>query len=177
MAQIGIDFGTTNSLVVAYDKKKHKFTYFSFNNEDTTQPAPISSTVWYYDNSVTVGSVARENINTYAGVEGHHFEKSIKLKLDQEYGVNIFGRTIQPHSIASDILKHIKRVAIDQYKADKSGVDMNRAIFTVPINFSGIQRKALRKAAQEAGIEVTTFIHEPFAAIVGYFFTNEKGFL
>jgi len=175
MAQIGIDFGTTNSLVVAYDKKKHKFTYFSFNNEDTTQPAPISSTVWYYDNSVTVGSVARENINTYAGVEGHHFEKSIKLKLDQEYGVNIFGRTIQPHSIASDILKHIKRVAIDQYKADKSAVDMNRAIFTVPINFSGIQRKALRKAAQEAGIEVTTFIHEPFAAIVGYFFTNEKG--
>jgi molecular chaperone DnaK len=174
MAQIGIDFGTTNSLVVAYDKENNQFTYFSFNNEDTTQPAPISSTVWYHDNSVKVGSVAREKINTYSGVEGHHFEKSIKLKLGQEVGVNIFGKIVQPYSIAADILKHIKRVAIEDWKADKSGVNFNRAIFTVPINFSGIQRKALRKAAQEAGIEVTTFIHEPFAAIVGYFFTNEK---
>lgn len=173
MAQIGIDFGTTNSLIVAYDKKRNQFFYFNFNKDNITQPIPTSSTVWYYDNSITVGSEARENINRYAGIEGHHFEKSIKLKLGQEYGVNIFGKPVQPHIIAADILKHIKRVAIDEWKADKSGVDLNRAIFTVPINFNGIKRKSLRKAAREAGVEVTTFIHEPFAAIVGYFFTKE----
>ena len=173
MAQIGIDFGTTNSLIVAYDKNRNQFSYFNFDKYNTTQPIPTSSTVWYHDQSKIIGSEARENINRYAGIEGHHFEKSIKLKLGQEYGVNIFGKTGQPHSIAADILRHIKRVAIDEWKADKAGVDVNRAIFTVPINFNGIQRKSLRKAAQEAGIEVTTFIHEPFAAIVGYFFTKE----
>jgi molecular chaperone DnaK len=169
MAQLGIDFGTTNSLFVAYDKEKNQFTYFNFAAD---KPIPTSSTVWYHDNSIIVGSEAREKINNYAGVQGHHFEKSIKLKLGREHGVNVFGNIVPPYMIAADIIKHIKRVAIDDWRADLSGVDINRAIFTVPINFNGIQRHALRKAAREAGIEVTTFIHEPFAAIIGYYFTK-----
>lgn len=172
MAQIGIDFGTTNSLIVAYDKKTNQFSYFNFDKGDTTKPVPTSSTVWYHDQNIIVGLDARDKINQYAGVEGHHFEKSIKLKLGQKNGINILGKEIQPYEVAADILKHIKKVAIGEWKADKSGVDLNRAIFTVPINFNGIQRKALRKAAQEAGVEVTTFIHEPFAAIIGYYFTK-----
>jgi molecular chaperone DnaK len=169
MAQLGIDFGTTNSLFVAYDKETNQFSYFNFTGN---RPIPTSSTVWYHDNAIIVGSEARENINNYAGVEGHHFEKSIKLRLGQEYGVNIFGNIVQPYMIAADILRHIRRVAIEVWQADNAGVDVNRAVFTVPINFNGIQRQALREAAREAGIEVTTFIHEPFAAIIGYYFTR-----
>lgn len=169
MAQLGIDFGTTNSLFVAYDKKRNQFTYFNFSGD---RPIPTSSTVWYHDNSIRIGSDARENINTFAGVEGHHFEKSIKLKLGNEYGVNVFGNIVQPYMIAAEILRHIKRVAVEDWAAVQAGVDVHRAIFTVPINFNGIQREALRKAAHEAGIEVTTFIHEPFAAVVGYYFTK-----
>ena len=105
MAQLGIDFGTTNSLFVAYDKEKNQFSYFNFTGD---RPIPTSSTVWYHDNSIIVGSKAREKINEYAGIEGHHFEKSIKLRLGQEYGVNIFGNIVQPYMIAADILKHIK---------------------------------------------------------------------
>lgn len=172
--QIGIDFGTTNSIIVAYDKSRNRFTYFNFDQSDMTKPVPTSSTVWYYDDKIVVGAEARESIYRYANIEGHHFEKSIKLKLGQEHGLNIFGRTVPPYEIAGVILKSIKRIAIDEWKADKSGVDLNRAILTVPIDFSGVQRRALRKAAREAGIEVTTFIHEPFAAIVGYYFTNEE---
>jgi molecular chaperone DnaK len=175
MAQIGIDFGTTNSLIVAYDKGTNQFYYFNFD-EDDGNPIPTSSTVWYYDQNIIVGSEARKNINTYAGIEGHHFEKSIKLKLGQEYGVSVFGKTIQPYNIAADILRHIKSVSEEKENVNPLGVDLNRAIFTVPINFNGIQRKHLRKAAQEAGIEVTTFIHEPFAAIIGYFFTKERAY-
>jgi len=173
MAQIGIDFGTTNSLIVAYDKNTNSFDYFNFNEDDMRQAVPTSSTVWYHDENVVVGSKARKNIHTYAGIEGHHFEKSIKLKLGQEHGIDVFGSSVQPYIIAGHILKEIKRVAIDDWQAEKSGVDLNRAIFTVPINFDGNQRRSLRMAAQEAGIEVTTFIHEPFAAIIGYFFTKE----
>ena len=58
----------------------------------------------------------------------------------------------------SKILKHIKTVAIENYKADKVVDDLRRAVFTVPINFSGKARRDLRNAANEAGIEVSTFI-------------------
>jgi molecular chaperone DnaK (HSP70) len=171
MAQIGIDFGTTNSLLVAYNKDRNMFYYFSF--DEFRNPTPTSSTVWYYDQTKVIGSEAREKINTYSHLEGHHFEKSIKLKLGQQNGINIFGKSVQPYIIAADILKHIKNKAEQIEKEYPSGVDFNRAIFTIPINFDGVQRNALRKAAQEAGIEVTTFIHEPFAAVVGHFFTKE----
>ena len=73
MANIGIDFGTTNSLLVAYDKRLNKFTYFSYDGE---RPVPISSTVWYHDDQIVVGSEARENIHRYSEMAGHHFEKS-----------------------------------------------------------------------------------------------------
>jgi molecular chaperone DnaK (HSP70) len=169
MAKLGIDFGTTNSIFVAYDQKTNQFTYFNFSGD---RPEPISSTVWYHDNLIEVGKVAREKINTFAGVDGHHFEKSIKSKLIQEYGVNVFGNMVQPYMIVAEILRHIKRIAVDDWAAVQAGVDINKAIFTVPINFNGIQRNAIRNAAREVGIEVITFIHEPFAAIVGYYFTK-----
>lgn len=172
MAQIGIDFGTTNSLIVAYDKTRHRFSYFHFI-PGSLSPVPTSSTVWYTDGNVVVGAEARENINTLSGIDGHHFEKSIKLKLGDENGLDIFGTMTQPYKVAADILRHLKTIAIQKWNAQKSGVDLNKGVFTVPLNFNGIQRNALRKAANDADIEVTTFIHEPFAAVVGYFFTKE----
>lgn len=174
MDKIGVDFGTTNSLLVAYNKVNNKFTYFNFDKFNVGRPAPTSSTIWYHDNQIIVGSEARNNINKYAGVPGHHFERSIKLKLGQGNGINIFGENVQPYFIAAEILKHIKNTAINERQANLAA-DMNNAIFTVPINFNGKQRSALRRAAQEAGIEVKTFIHEPFAAIIGYYFSKGTG--
>lgn len=169
MSSLGIDFGTTNSLLVAYDKKQNKFLYFS---SDGSRPVPISSTVWYNDGNIVVGSEAREKIHKFSEVTGHHFEKSIKLKLGTDYVANVFGEKISPAAVASEIIKHIKTIAVDDYQANKVVDDLRRAVFTVPINFSGKARKDLRQAANEAGIEVSTFIHEPFAAIVGYYFTK-----
>jgi molecular chaperone DnaK len=172
MAKIGIDFGTTNSLLVAYDKEKNQFSYTNFDLRFINKPVPTSSTVWYYDQNIIVGSEARENINKFTGIEGHHFEKSIKLKLGLKSQISILGREFKPFKVAADILRHIKRTANEEWQAKRSDIDLNRAIFTVPINFNGIQREALRDAANNAGIEVTTFIHEPFAAIIGYYFTK-----
>lgn len=171
MANIGIDFGTTNSALVSYDKEKNEFLYFNFN-EDLTKPKPVSSTIWYHDDTITIGSNARQNINTYSGIDGHHFEKSIKSKLKSDIGINIFGQSVPPFIIAGEIIKYLKNQAATLWMAEKLGVNLNSAVFTIPLNFNGLQRNALRKAANEAGIEVTTFIHEPFAAVVGYFFSQ-----
>src|SRR5690606_15378401 len=126
-------------LIVAFDKIKNEFTYFNF---DDNTPVPTSSTIWYHDNHIIVGSEARNNINKFAGVPGHHFERSIKLKLGQGNGINIFGENVQPYFIAAEILKHIKNTAINERKANLAA-DMNNAVFTVPINFNGKQRSAL----------------------------------
>ena len=171
MAKIGIDFGTTNSLMVAYDKDKHKFQFFNYKHK---QPIPTSSTIWYHDNNIIVGNEAREKIHKLSNIEGNHFEKSIKLHLGKNYNSNIFGKSIPAYKIAGEIIKHLKKVAIDDYRAIVGHVDLNTAVFTVPINYSGQARQDLRKSANEAGIEVTTFIHEPFAAIVGYYFSKEQ---
>lgn len=172
MPNIGIDFGTTNSVIVAYNRKKNEFTYFNFSGRRGGAPIPTSSTVWYHDNIVEVGKNARDNINRYGDVEGHHFERSIKQKLGSNQNLNIFGRAVPPYEVAGTILSHLKDKAIQEWQADKAGVDLSRAVFTVPINFNGEARRDLRKSANLAGIEVTTFIHEPFAAIVGHFFTK-----
>lgn len=171
MANIGIDFGTTNSLIVAYDKRKHEFNYFNFEG---IRPVPTSSTVMYYDNKKTVGKEARAKMFRYDGVEGYHFEKSIKTKLGTDYETNIFGKNVAPYVVASEILTHLKSEAINKWNAIQAGVDLNKSVFTIPVKFSGKARKELRKAANDAGIEVTTFIHEPFAAIVGYYFTKDN---
>ena len=172
MASLGIDFGTTNSVMVSYDKKRNSFDYFCF--KDLDNPSPISSTVWYHDDKITVGKIARDNLHKFVDVAGNHFEKSIKLKLGTDEIRKIFGKKVLPYEIASDIIEHLKSVAVNEYDADKVVDDMRRAVFTIPIKFSGSARKDLRKAANDAGIEVTTFIHEPFAAIVGYYFTKEE---
>lgn len=174
MPNIGIDFGTTNSVIVAYNKKKNEFTYFNFARGRGGAPIPTSSTVWYHDNLVEVGKNARDNINKYGDVEGHHFERSIKLKLGSGQNLNIFGASVKPYVVAGTILNSLKQTAINDWHADKAGVDLSRAVFTVPINFNGEARRDLRKSANEAGIDVTTFIHEPFAAIVGHFFTKYR---
>lgn len=173
MPKLGIDFGTTNSVAVAYDKTKHQFTYFNY--EDGV-PSPISSTVEFHDNETIVGSQARDRMARYADVDGYHYERSIKSKIGSEENVYVFGERKEPKDIAALILKNLKKQAIDEAGALKARVDMNNAIFTVPISFNGKARRTLRKSANMAGIDVISFIHEPFAAIIGNIFTR-KDFL
>ena len=171
MGKIGIDFCKTNSVMVSYDINKG-FKYFNFN--DLESPAPISSTIWYHDGKKIIGNDARDNIFTYGDIEGHHFEKSIKLRLGKGKKVNIFGSIVEPADIASDIIKHLKSQAENQDGSSRIGIDFHKAVFTIPLSFDGQARKDLRKAANDAGIEVSTFIHEPFAAVVGYYFTKDN---
>ena len=164
MPKLGIDFGTTNSVAVAYDKSKHEFTYLYY--EDGV-PSPISSTIEFHDNAVIVGSEARERMTRYADVDGYHFERSIKSKIGSDEKVYVFGERKEPQELASEILKNLKNKAINDFNALKARVDMNTAVFTVPISFNGKARRTLRKSANAAGIDVISFIHEPFAAIIG----------
>ena len=168
MTKIGIDFGTTNSCLVAYDKKSGKFEHF---HEEGGVPKPFPSVVWYHDNNITVGKKAKESINRLATDSGHCHVSSIKSKLGTGQEISILGTLRPPFVVAAEIIRYLKSNAIRKI-AENAGVELHQAVFTVPVNFSGKKRMDLRRAAREAGIEVLTFIHEPFAAIIGYFFNN-----
>ena len=101
MPHLGIDFGTTNSLAISYDKNAHEFHYFSKNG---SIPEPVSSTLWYHDDKIIVGNDARRNIYKYADVDGHHFEKSIKSFLGTDVNKYIFGKAVKPTSAGRGLM-------------------------------------------------------------------------
>ncbi|MCL2019709.1 MAG: Hsp70 family protein [Oscillospiraceae bacterium] len=170
MSKIGIDFGTTNSSLVAYDKNQDTFHYFGSELE-ATKPTP--SVVWYHDDRIDVGKTAKDNYNKFCDVSGHHMEMSIKSKLGLGKRMAIFGELVEPYSVAAKIIKHLKNIVINA-EATKSGVSLDSAVFTIPVNFSGKQRVDLRKAAELSGIAVETFVHEPFAALIGHLYSNKN---
>ena len=170
MAKIGIDFGTTNSSLVAFDKESGQFSCFTSTG---TPDKPTPSVVWYHDKHVIVGKTAKEKVNAFSNMPGHHIETSIKSKLGSGKKISVLGRLVQPYEIVADIIKHIKKTA-ETEKADSRNTNYNQAVVTIPINFNGKQREELRKAFNLAGISIDTFIHEPFAALIGFMHTDPE---
>lgn len=160
MVGFGIDFGTTNSVVAQYDKAQNLITAF-------TQPGsnlPHPSVVWYRANGdVIAGAQAKKQIATLDGIEGNRFYTGIKRKLGQSFANEHFGKEIRTYKIAAEIFKMLKQDASVHHSTD-----LQEATVTIPIGFDGIKRKAIRQAADLAGIKICNFIHEPFAAIMGY---------
>ncbi|KAF1934320.1 chaperone protein dnaK [Didymella exigua CBS 183.55] len=62
--------------------------------------------------------------------------------------------------------RHLRRLRSSA--SDYLGKDVNAAVMTVPTNFSDAQKDALKRAAQDAGLEVLQFINEPTAAVLAY---------
>lgn len=155
---IGIDFGTTNSLLALYDGKQ---THPYLNDEGLPHP----SVVWYQGDRVTVGAQAKRNINTYGGQPGHRFVRSIKRSLGQNRTVEVFGRRLEAWQVASEVFAHLKRHAEGIAGRD---LDTWDCVVTVPVYYDGRYRADVRRAAEHAGFHVSAFVHEPFAALVGY---------
>ena len=165
---IGIDFGTTTSVAVLYDKTINKSK--PLTAKGTGLPHP--SVVWYKaDGQVIVGAEAKKHIEGFSTVEGNHFISSIKRRLGRDKNVSIFGQHVDVTSVASEIFKHLKKEA----KASYGLGEIEEAVVTIPIYFNGISRRELRKAANKAGIFIKKFVHEPFAAILGYFHKDGEG--
>jgi len=175
----GIDFGTTNSIVSAWgsslltavqDRRPVAFWDRSDNEEK-----PHPSVVWYQAGSVPiVGKPAKAAMSTEQDAMGHRFIRSVKRKLGDGAEFEIIG-TDRKHAweIAADIFAHLK-----QHVAANAGLvggqgEVDEAVVTIPVHFGGRARADLRRAMQRAGIRLQTFLHEPFAAMIGHFYDPE----
>lgn len=158
---IGIDFGTTNSLVVALGSEK------TICTDQNLMPHP--SIVWYRQNDTPiVGHEAKRQIHSFGKATGNRFVRSVKRKLGKDAPIEVFGESKSAVDVASDIFRYLKRQALERHK-----VNVQEAVVTVPVYMDGRARRDLRRAAENAGIFIKTFIHEPFAAL--YAFLVESG--
>ena len=152
----GLDFGTTNSLVaLVADGEVRALT------DDDEKPHP--SVVWYRGSETVVGRTARTHIDSLDGGGTPGFVRSPKMRLRRDGPVHVDGRALDPVDIVSEVLAHIRAETERLH-----GHLVNRAVMTIPVDFAGPQRRALRQAARKAGVSVVQFVHEPAAALYAY---------
>ncbi len=173
---IGIDLGTTNSVVAVMEGKEPKV----IPNQEGNRLTP--SVVAYTDKGeVLVGDLARRqavtnpkrtiySIKRFMG--RRHDEVASEEKIvpyevvggPQDYvKVRTADRESTPSEISAKILRKLKEAA-EAYLGHK----VNKAVITVPAYFNDAQRQATKDAGQIAGLEVARIINEPTAAALAY---------
>lgn len=173
---VGIDLGTTNSLVATV--RSGSPTVLVDDNDRASTPSVVH---YAADGSVTVGHAAQERavsdpLNTIRSAKRLMGKGTADLEgtwLAHHYQFNTDNTTLPAFvtqagtktaiDVSSDILKTLKDVAIRSVNGDLVG-----AVITVPAYFDDAQRQATKDAAQLAGLPVLRLINEPTAAAVAY---------
>jgi len=173
---IGIDLGTTNSVVAVMEGGEPKVVINSTGNRTTP------SVVGFTDKGDRlVGQPARHqqvtnpqntvfSIKRFMGRrhdEVEHEEKLVPYTVqgsgDELVTVDVRGKTLTPPEISAMILQDLKKTA-EEYLGEK----VDRAVITVPAYFNDSQRQATKDAGEIAGLKVERIINEPTAAALAY---------
>src|SRR5262245_35007099 len=179
---IGIDLGTTNSVVAIMEGKEPKV----ITNEEGGRLTP--SVVAFDDKGeVLVGQIARRQAitnpeNTVYSIKrfmGRKFEevqeeiKRVPYKVvrapNGDAAVEIRGKRYSPPEISARILQKLKRAA-EEYLGEK----VTDAVITVPAYFNDSQRQATKDAGKIAGLEVKRIVNEPTASALAYGLDKQK---
>lgn len=179
---IGIDLGTTNSVVAVMEGSEAKV----IANLDGNRLTP--SVVAYTDKGETlVGDPAKRQAvtnptNTIYSIkrfmgrrhsEVESEEKMVPYKVIGGSGeyvkVDVHGKQYTPPEISALVLRKLKEAA-ESYLGHK----VNKAVVTVPAYFNDAQRQATKDAGQIAGLEVCRIINEPTAAALAYGLQKKK---
>src|SRR5215471_14780333 len=179
---IGIDLGTTNSVVAIMEGKEPKV----ITNEEGGRLTP--SVVAFDDKGeVLVGQIARRQAitnpeNTIYSVKrfmGRKFDevqeeiKRVPYKVvrapNGDAAIEIRGKRYSPPEISARILGKLKRAA-EEFLGEK----INEAVITVPAYFNDAQRQATKDAGRIAGLDVKRIVNEPTAAALAYGLDKKK---
>lgn len=173
---IGIDLGTTNSVVSIMEKGEAKIIPSSEGGRTT--PSVVAFTK---DGERLVGQVAKRQAvtnpeNTIYSIKrfmGRRFsEISEEIKMvsykvvkgtKNDARIEVQGKLYSPPEISALILKKLKEAAED-YLGEK----VTEAVITVPAYFNDSQRQATKDAGKIAGLDVKRIINEPTAAALAY---------
>jgi len=152
---VGIDLGTTNSVVSILEDKLPKTLLV-----DGQKLLP--SVVCLTTEGMLVGKVAKN----MAILEPENTVASIKRKMGQDIEISIGDRSMRPEEISAVILQKIRQAVIDHYQLAADAIV--KAVITVPAYFTEEQREATKQAAELANLQVERIINEPTAAALAY---------
>lgn len=153
---IGIDLGTTNSVVAIMDGKD------TIVLENPAGKRTTPSVVAWKNGERIVGEIAKRQIETNPDCIS-----SIKrlMGTNQKVKVKVDGKEEEftPEQISGFILMYLK-----DYAEKKIGSKIEKAVITVPAYFNNDQREATKVAGKIAGLDVVRIINEPTAAALSY---------
>lgn len=175
---VGIDLGTTNSLVAFINTEGNPQVI-----NDTGKGLLVPSVIHFQpDGSVVVGNEAKEFLisdpqntifsvkrllgRSYQDIEAHSGLFSYKIIDDDTESlvkINVADHYYSPIELSGMILKELKERAEHALKTV-----VNRAVITVPAYFNDSQRQATRDAGKLAGLDVLRIVNEPTAASLAY---------
>src|SRR5687768_9132222 len=152
---VGVDLGTTNSVVSALEAGEPIVIPNAEGSRTTPSVVAISKT-----GEILVGEVAKRQSIT----NPDRTIRSVKRHMgDKDWSVDIDGKAWTPQEISAQILNKLKRDA-ESFLGDT----VTQAVITVPAYFDDSQRQATQEAGQIAGLEVLRIINEPTAAALAY---------
>ncbi|MBQ8459402.1 molecular chaperone DnaK [bacterium] len=157
---IGIDLGTTNSVVAVMEGGKPTVIANAEGSRTTPSIVGFSKT-----GERLVGQLAKRQ----AIVNPDKTIASIKRHMGENYKVNIDGKDYTPQEISSMILRKLADDA-SNYLGEK----VTSAVITVPAYFNDAQRQATKDAGKIAGLDVLRIVNEPTAAALAYGLEKEK---
>ena len=157
---IGIDLGTTNSVVAVMEGGKPTVIANAEGSRTTPSIVGFSKT-----GERLVGQLAKRQ----AIVNPDKTIASIKRHMGDNYKVNIYGKDYTPQEISSMILRKLADDA-SNYLGEK----VTSAVITVPAYFNDAQRQATKDAGKIAGLDVLRIVNEPTAAALAYGLEKEK---
>ncbi|HYL10346.1 MAG TPA: molecular chaperone DnaK [Candidatus Acidoferrales bacterium] len=175
---VGIDLGTTNSLVAYLDKQTGKPVCIPGPYGDTLCPSVVSLDE---DGSIVVGEPARRRLLTQPGRSIYSVKRLMgrgvadvqdELKIfpfridpgsENVIRVRLGERVFTPPEISAFILRELRNWAEAFFHEP-----VERAVITVPAYFNDAQRQATKDAGRLAGLEVLRLVNEPTAAALAY---------
>src|SRR4051812_13602287 len=152
MAYIGIDFGTSNSVVANF-----QFGHAEVIANKEGQKWTPSVVTLRRDGSLAFGQEAKENFDEQRSI------RSIKRILGTPERVPLVGQNLRTEQIAVMLFSLLKRDAEKQLSEN-----FTKAVVTIPVNSKGLARHATKLCAGAAGMQVLTLINEPTAAAITY---------
>ena len=167
---VGIDLGTTNSLIslvqngsptILKDQNDNELipSVVNYMKENISIGVPIKS-----DDAITFRSVKRLIGKNYKDfVDNKFFSPCEIISDDNIIKFNVYNKLLTPIEISSEILKFLKKVAELSLAGEIAG-----CVITVPAYFDDSQRQATKDAATLSGLNVLRLLNEPTAAALAY---------
>ncbi len=178
---IGIDLGTTNSVVAIMEGGEPKVLV----NEEGARTTP-SVVAYTKDNERLAGQIAKRQAVTnpentiysakrFIGRRYSEVQEELKLvpytvvEKGNDTAFKVRDKLISPEEIGAAVLAKLKKVAEDYL-----GQEVTEAVVTVPAYFNDAQRQATKDAGRIAGLDIKRIINEPTAAALAYGLDKKK---